>query len=275
MLCTNRNLRFYSASCYRADHLITRLREDGNTLWELFSRTVLNNPKGKFLGHRLREQQQQQQQQHSSPRLAQHQSQQQQQQHQEPIYSKYVWSTFEEVAQEVTAFAAGLLSYGVSFGVDKCESNNSSNNNNINETTTRGIGKKRGIGLYVRNCHEYVVAELASYKLCTYNSAIYDTITEQDAAIIVAHSDAAVLLCSQQTLHHVFSFAHQCPLLSVCVCTDAIGADYLMLWESRYPKVRLVYYGDVLVRGRASAVTFDGVPKPSESGLSFVSYCTI
>jgi long-chain acyl-CoA synthetase len=82
---------------------------------------------------------------------------------------EYVWRTYEEVYTRSLRLAASLGKLGVHKG--------------------------SAVGIYARNCDEWLTSELALYAVSAVPVAIYDTLGADSIAFCVEHAHLSVLLC--------------------------------------------------------------------------------
>mmetsp|Transcript_16448 Transcript_16448/g.32685 ORF Transcript_16448/g.32685 Transcript_16448/m.32685 type:complete len:690 (+) Transcript_16448:36-2105(+) len=94
------------------------------------------------------------------------------------VATPYVYSTYGEVLTRVDNLSAGLAERGlVSYAVD-------------------GTTKFGAVGLYLKNCPEWVIVEHACYSVGAATVPMYDTLGPETVQYILQHTDLETVVCA-------------------------------------------------------------------------------
>lgn len=111
----------------------------------------------------------------------------------------FLFRTYAEIVRSVRCTASGLVKEGLILPNDD------------------GL---LTLGLYMKNCPAWIVAENACYYLNAVVVPLYDTLGADTIEFIINQTGLQTIICSSKELASLAAVAHKCPSLRAVVVTD-------------------------------------------------------
>ncbi|CAM9567619.1 unnamed protein product, partial [Phaeothamnion confervicola] len=149
----------------------------------------------------------------------------------------YEWTTYREIAERAKDFGAGLLK------LDLCPK-------------TDGM---RMLAMYMKNCPEWVLAELGLYHYSGITVPLYDTLGEASVAFVLKQTGLKTVLCRSPEVAKVLVAAATCPTVRAVIVADRGGyaPDAAMAARAKEAGVAVHTFEEVVAAGKAA-------PQPTE-----------
>ncbi len=117
----------------------------------------------------------------------------------------YVFESYEETARRVDHLASALVHE------DLCP------------PTADGL---RLLGLYMKNCPEWVIADQAAFALHAATVPLYDTLGPDSVGYIINQTELSTVVCGPQELENLVAAAPKCPSLKAAILTSPVLSDH-------------------------------------------------
>ena len=177
---------------------------------------------------------------------------------------RFVFESFLDIAAKVTKLGAGLEymdCFKSQYDGGKGSSSGGDDMRNI-----------KLVGLYMKNCKEWIVAENACYTRSAATVPLYDTLGADILQYIINETKLSCVICSNQEVEKVKNSITECPSLKVVVVVIASSSSlpspysspdsyisspysspdsYISSLNREHPTVKFVTFEDVLRLGQA------------------------
>jgi len=124
------------------------------------------------------------------------------------IAGDYIWNTYEEIGMRADNFGSGLKN------LDLCPLTGDA------ELHGRGM-----LGLYSKNRLEWVVAEQGCFTQSVVTVPMYDTLGAESVAYCINQTSLKTIVCSSETVIHVFTCKPDCPTLQYVIIMDDVSDE--------------------------------------------------
>ncbi|KAK8086961.1 AMP-binding enzyme [Apiospora phragmitis] len=117
--------------------------------------------------------------------------------------NKYVWQTYEEVAERCKNFGSGILSLHRKAGI---------------------TADKFGVGLWCQNRAEWQITDIALAGQSLYTVSLYETLGPDASEYIIKHAELACIVTSLPHIPTLLAVLPRLPDLKLIVCVDPLDA---------------------------------------------------
>ena len=124
------------------------------------------------------------------------------------------------------------------------------------------------LGLFLKNCSAWVIAEQACYRQGAVTIPLYDTFGVDTLSYIIQQTGLATILCSTKELSMLAEVSKMCPTLKTIVVTDASRLSTSVLSGTL---LRLITWNDLLSIGESNSITVLPHP-PSPIDVATICY---
>ncbi|KAL6063087.1 medium-chain fatty acid-CoA ligase faa2 [Balamuthia mandrillaris] len=157
-------------------------------------------------------------------------------------YGRYVWQTYQQIADRVTHFGSGL----------------------------RHLGLKKGdkVGLWSKNREEWILAEQACNAYGLVTVAIYDTFGEEAVSYVIEHAEISTVVCAPESLRTLSKVIKDCPNLKHVIVMDdlikrAKKEEDTTISSNDLQHAKAIRWGEVEENGKKNIVEHDP-PEPED-----------
>ncbi|KAK7977598.1 AMP-binding enzyme [Apiospora saccharicola] len=117
--------------------------------------------------------------------------------------NKYVWQTYEEVAERCKNFGSGILDLHRKAGI---------------------TADKFGVGLWCQNRAEWQITDVALSGQSLYTVSLYETLGPDASEYIIKHAELACLVTSLPHIPTILAVLPRLPDLKIIICVDPLDA---------------------------------------------------
>eukprot|EP00607_Mallomonas_marina_P008834 CAMPEP_0182424890 /NCGR_PEP_ID=MMETSP1167-20130531/11157_1 /TAXON_ID=2988 /ORGANISM="Mallomonas Sp, Strain CCMP3275" /LENGTH=639 /DNA_ID=CAMNT_0024605045 /DNA_START=297 /DNA_END=2216 /DNA_ORIENTATION=- len=157
--------------------------------------------------------------------------------------------TYREVGNLVRDFASGLKTL------------------NLVPPNNDGISM---LGLYMKNCRSWIVAEQSAFTLGAATVPLYDSFRQENIEFILSQTETKTVICSMSELNKLLLAAQSVKSLNtVIVNCDAVPSDMIASATLLAAHVRVISWAEVLSEGQKSNVSVVPSPPPTKSIATF------
>ena len=141
------------------------------------------------------------------------------------VFSPYSWITYDDVVTRAKNFGSGLLNMGLSSGVHTM------------------------VGVYCRNCPEWIIAEQGLYSYSMVNVPLYDGLGPNARAFVIKECEMRLIVAYDEiNVKNILDSAHTC--LKVIVTVEDINPR--LVEEADGLGIKIVRFKDVELSGSES-----------------------
>lgn len=129
------------------------------------------------------------------------------------------------------------------------------------------------LGLFLKNCSAWVIAEQACYRQGAVTIPLYDTFGAETLEYIIQQTKLETILCSTKELALLAQVSKTCPSLKTIIVADAchLGAATAATAAIRGTLLRLMMWDDVVRSGEVNAASVPPRP-PAPSDVATICY---
>ncbi|KAI3644926.1 hypothetical protein MP228_011090 [Amoeboaphelidium protococcarum] len=147
----------------------------------------------------------------------------------------YVWETYSEIEQRVKALGSGLRELGL-----------------ISERTNgQDIKGTQMVGIYAKNCSEWLITQIACSAYSFVVVPLYDTLGHDAIKYIINQAELSVVIVEPGKLQNLLQCANSCPSLKYVVkMGSSLTPEEKQSAKQLSPSVSLMYFKGVEALGK-------------------------
>ena len=158
----------------------------------------------------------------------------------------YIFQSYYEVAICVTQFASGLVTEKIlecaSYDekhIDRSDERNSSINQR-EDNASDIVNVTQSLGLFLKNCSAWVIAEQACYSQSAVTIPLYETLGLESLSFIINQCGLQSILCSTKELNMIDLVIPLCPALKTIIIADSAEFKNIHRRDliSKHPRIR-------------------------------------